>query len=94
MRIEVKTTITSDELNLVNKIIGWIAPDESEIQFFDNEIKITCLGGTWPDDLDHRVRNLQKWHHVEVDLVVVDLFDDPSFKRISIRKLKSNEVFR
>jgi hypothetical protein len=90
MKMEAKATITSDELDLINKTTGWIAPDRFEIQFSDDEIKITCWGGTWPDDLDHRVKSLQKWHHVEVDLF--DGVISPAFKRVIIRRLKNEDI--
>jgi hypothetical protein len=90
MRMEAKATINLDELDLINKTVGWIAPDRAEIQLSDNEIKLTCWGGTWPDDLDHRVRSLQKWHHVEVDLF--DGVVSPAFKRVIIRRLQNEDI--
>lgn len=90
MRMEAKATITLDELDLINKTVGWITPDRAEIQFSDDEIKLTCWGGTWPEDLEHRVRSLQKWHHVEVDLF--DGVISPAFKRVIIRRLKNEDI--
>lgn len=87
MKMTATATITLDELELINRIVDWIEPKKSEIQLSDNEIKLTCWGGTWPEDLDYRVRSLQKWHHVEVDLF--DGVISPAFKRVIIRRLKN-----
>lgn len=85
MRMEAKATITLDELDLINKTVGLITPDRAEIQFSDDEIKLTCWGGTWPEELDEDIRRLEKWHHVEVDLY--DGIVSPSFKRVTIRRI-------
>jgi hypothetical protein len=87
MKMEAKATINLDELNLINKVVELIKPNRAEIDLTDDEIKFTCWGGTWPDDLDHRVKSLQKWHHVEVDLF--DGVISPAFKRVIIRRLQN-----
>jgi hypothetical protein len=86
MRIEAKATINLDELDLINKTVGWIAPDRAEIQLSDNEIKLTCWGGTWPENIDEDIKKMEKWHHVEVDLY--DGVMSPGFKRVTIRGLQ------
>jgi hypothetical protein len=90
MKISTKTTLSLDELNLINKVVELIKPTRAEIDLSNDEIKFTCWGGNWPEDLDQDIRSLEKWHHVEVDLF--DGVMSPSFKRVTIRGLKNEDI--
>ena len=90
MKISTKTTLTLDELNLINKVVELIKPNRAEIDLSDDEIKFTCWGGTWPEELDKDIKRLEKWHHVEMDLF--DGVISPSFKRVIIRRISNENI--
>ena len=87
MKVSTAITLSLDELDLINQVRTMINPNRAEIQLSDNEIKLTCWGGTWPEELDKDIKRLEKWHHVEVDLF--DGVISPAFKRVIIRRIKN-----